>query len=316
MFGICADKPAKLSKFLKVRCMCPDEWGKLRVVCPVEICYKKEGNRTKGGTVPMHLLFSVNRGFLHLFASCIRSIVNHGGEDHYEAYLLHSDLKSADQDRVRQAAGETVTCHFVPVDPTLFDGFPETKRYPRQIYYRLAAPLLLPGHLDRVLYLDVDTAVINPLRELYDTDLGENYFAACTHVRKFLTKVNRARLGVEEEVPYVNTGVLLMNLPVLRENLRLEDIRACANAKKHAFLLPDQDILTALYGTKICLVDAMRYNLSDRILDFYNADPRHGTRDLDWVRENTVIVHYCGRNKPWKDSYAGELGVFYQEVQG
>lgn len=261
----------------------------------------------------MNLLFAINRRFVNLFASCIRSIVKNGGEDHYEAYVLHSDLKSADQDRVRQAAGETVSCHFVPVDPTLFDGFPETRRYPRQIYYRLAAPLLLPGDLDRVLYLDVDTVVINPLRTLYDTDLGENYFAACTHVRKFLTKVNQARLGVEEEVPYVNTGVLLMNLPALRENLRLSDIRDYANAKKHAFLLPDQDILTALYGTKITLVDAMRYNLSDRILDVYNADPRNEERDLDWVRENTAIIHYCGRNKPWKDSYAGKLGVFCRE---
>lgn len=135
-------------------------------------------------------------------------------------------------------------------------------------------------------------------------------------MRKFLTKVNQARLGVEEEVPYVNTGILLMNLPPLREKLRLSDIRDYANAKKHAFILPDQDILTALYGTKIKLVDTMRYNLSDRILDFYNADPRNEERDLDWVRKNAVIIHYCGKNKPWKDSYAGELGVFYQGTRG
>lgn len=264
----------------------------------------------------MNLLFAINRGFVNLFASCIHSIVKNGGADQYDAYILHSDLKSADQDQVRQVAGEAVACHFVPVDPTLFDGFPETKRYPRQIYYRLAAPLLLPKDLERVLYLDVDTVVINPLGDLYHADLQENYFAACTHVRKFLTKVNQARLGVEEEVPYVNTGVLLMNLPALREKLRLSDIRDYANAKKHAFILPDQDILTALYGTKIKLVDTMRYNLSDRILDFYNADPRNEERDLDWVRENAVIIHYCGKNKPWKDSYAGELGVFYQGTRG
>ena len=118
----------------------------------------------------MNLLFAINQRVLPQFSSCIRSIVKNGGEDRYEAYILHSDLKAPQQETVRQAAGERVTCHFVPVDPTLFDGFPETKRYPRQIYYRLAAPLLLPHTLDRVLYLDVDLVVINPLGELYHMD--------------------------------------------------------------------------------------------------------------------------------------------------
>ena len=85
----------------------------------------------------MNLLFAINQRVLPQFSSSIRSIVKNGGEDRYEAYILHSDLKAPQQETVRQAAGERVTCHFVPVDPTLFDGFPETKRYPRQIYYRL-----------------------------------------------------------------------------------------------------------------------------------------------------------------------------------
>ncbi len=38
-----------------------------------------------------------------------------------------------------------------------------------------------------------------------------------------------------------------------------------------------------------------------------------GRPDLAWVRQNTVLIHYCGRNKPWKPRYIGELGVFYDE---
>ena len=37
---------------------------------------------------------------------------------------------------------------------------------------------------------------------------------------------------------------------------------------------------------------------------------------LDWVRENGAIIHYCGRNKPWKDTYVGSLGRFYHECKG
>lgn len=36
--------------------------------------------------------------------------------------------------------------------------------------------------------------------------------------------------------------------------------------------------------------------------------------DMDWVRKNSVIIHYCGRNKPWKSNYVGQLGRFYLET--
>ncbi len=29
----------------------------------------------------------------------------------------------------------------------------------------------------------------------------------------------------------------------------------------------------------------------------------------------SVIIHYCGRNKPWKENYVGQLDVFYKEAE-
>lgn len=78
-------------------------------------------------------------------------------------------------------------------------------------------------------------------------------------------------------------------------------------------MLPDQDILTALYGDRVKLLDTMIYNLSDRTLNLYNADPTNEKRDLAWVRENSVVIHYFGRNKPWKENYRGILDIFYYE---
>jgi lipopolysaccharide biosynthesis glycosyltransferase len=260
------------------------------------------------------LLFAIDWNFTDQLLTCMRSILRSGGGSRYTAYILHSDLDQRRQDVIRQSLGPRVTCRFVAVDAQLFAGFPETKRYPKQIYYRLAAPLMLPQDLDRILYLDVDTIILNSLEELYETDFQGAYYVACTHTRGMLSKLNQARLGVKKDVPYVNTGVMLLNLPALRANLSLRDIRDYAQEKAHSFILPDQDILTALYGDKVKLVDTMRYNLSDRILGFYNADPKNRRVDVDWVRENTAIVHYCGKNKPWKEGYVGSLGVFYEEI--
>ena len=261
----------------------------------------------------MNLLFCINPKFRPLLCQCLRSIVKNGGEERYDAYILHSDLTAADMDAVR-AVSDRVSCRFLSVDAGNFDGFPESSRYPRQIYYRLAAPLLLPEELDRILYLDVDTLVINPLKELYTMDFQGNYYIACTHIREALTKLNDRRLNVPDGSPYVNTGVMVLNLPALRENLTMDEIRRTALQKIDSFGLPDQDLLTVLHGDKILLADTQKYNLSDRILNIYNANPKNPRHNLDWVRENTVVIHYCGKNRPWKPHYIGQLGVFYEET--
>ena len=262
----------------------------------------------------MNLLFSINPRALPLLLSCMKSIAISGGETHYDAYILHSSLTQADCQRITAAAPPCFACRFIAVPEALFESFPETRRYPREIYYRIAAPLLLPGDIGRILYLDVDTVVINPLRSLYDMDFQGAYYIACTHAGRILTKVNQLRLKTERTTPYINTGVMLLNLPPLRRALRLSDVRSYVGMKRHALLLPDQDILTALYGGHIRQADPLLYNLSNTLLLNYSADPRNPRIDLDWIRQHTVIIHYCGRNKPWREHYVGTLGVFYQEL--
>lgn len=112
-----------------------------------------------------------------------------------------------------------------------------------------------------------------------------------------------------------NTGVIMMELDGLRREIDLGAIRQYAAEHFDALLLPDQDILTALYGSRVKVIDSQLYNLSDRILAFYNANPAHPRHSLDWVRQHTVIIHYCGRNKPWKPGYVGVLDVFYRELK-
>lgn len=263
----------------------------------------------------MNLLFSIDRNCTDLLLHSMYSIAANGGYDRYDAYILHSDLQPEVQKKIQLLAPNAFHCTFVPVPEELFCGFPETKRYPKQIYYRLAAAVLLPQSLERILYLDVDTIVLHSLKELYESDFSGMVFQACTHTNKFLARVNQVRLDVEKHVPYSNTGVLMMHLPSMRSEVSIDAIRDYAVRNKLSLILPDQDILTALYGHRVKCLDALRYNLSDRDILWHNADPSKQKIDLDWVRANTVIVHYYGRNKPWKENYRGILGVFYKETE-
>lgn len=73
---------------------------------------------------------------------------------------------------------------------------------------------------------------------------------------------------------------MMMNLGRLRKELNMEAIRVYVREHAPALFLPDQDILTALYGRRVKLLDSMVYNLSDRLLSTYNADPRNEKRGL------------------------------------
>ena len=263
----------------------------------------------------MNLLFSIDGKSVPLLFTCVHSIIKNGGYKNYSAFVLHSDLSEQSIFEI-QRYFETIEWHFIHVPAEMFKGFPTVKRYPEQIYYRLAAPVLLPKEIDKVLYLDVDTIVINPLNELVEQGFEENLYIACTNTKYALTKFNQLRLGipVEKDVPYVNTGVLLMNLRELRKCFRLNDLREFMEKKKELLWLPDQDILTALYGEKVKIIDQIRFNLSDRTLALYNIKNLDHMIDLDWVSNNVIIIHYFGKNKPWKEDYKGVLGQFYYEI--
>jgi len=262
----------------------------------------------------MNLLFCINTQFVWLWKRCMQSILLHGGAERYQVFILHSDLSKWDMKDMTSFLGKNGTIYFISVPPKLFEGFPESERYPRQIYYRIAAPLLLPKELDRILYLDVDLVVINSLLPFYNTDFEEANIVACSHSQKWLDRVNQLRLGIEKDVPYINSGVMLLNLKQPVDPNLMKKVWEYATKYKNRLVLPDQDIITALAGDMVKLANTMKYNLNDRMLTAYNLNPAHEKLDLEWVRENTVIIHYFGKNKPWKPNYHGCLDVFYREI--
>lgn len=264
----------------------------------------------------MNLLFSINKKCISLLQTCMWSVWKNGGAKEYNVYVFYRDLNEKDRELIEYSLPEDIQWNFIDVPQEMFADFVTTKRYPQEIYYRLAAPYLLPVELDRILYMDVDTIVLNSLQSLYETDFEGNWFMGCTNTKVVLQKMNQARLGmdIQKDIPYINTGVLMMNLPLLRENIDMKDISDFAKRKRKALLFPDQDILTALYGEHVKLISKLKYNLSDRTLFFYNAEPKNMGIDECWVKENTSIIHYFGKNKPWNKNYTGRLGGFYRDI--
>ena len=71
-------------------------------------------------------------------------------------------------------------------------------------------------------------------------------------------------------------------------------------------------MISSLYGRRILPLDPYRYNMTERL--YALRTPAEWGVNLEWIRENTVIIHYCGRNKPWKKHYVGKLDFFYLDA--
>jgi len=260
----------------------------------------------------INILVTLDANYLTYLNVMLASLLAHNPDSSFDVYLLHSSICEEDVTETRKILGQRNRLILIDAGNVGVENAPTSSRYPYEIYYRIFAAKYLPENLDRILYLDPDIIVNGSIRELYELEMDNHFFAAASHIGKALRAVNGIRLNMEEDAPYINSGVMLMNLEVLRWEQNYEDVFEFIEKRKKLLMLPDQDIISSLYGSRILALDPYRYNMTERLYRMHSPFDRSMT--LDWVRDNAVIIHYCGRNKPWKENYAGSLNVFYQEA--
>ncbi len=255
----------------------------------------------------MNVLVTINKKYLTQLKTMINSLVSNNGNN-INLYVVANDIESNElEDAFKKY---NININLIKYKDDILDNAPTSNRYPSVIYYRLLAPKYLPNNLERILYLDPDIIVLKDLSELYTTDFEDMYFVGSSNVRNGLRKFNEIKNRAPKDSPYLNTGVLLLNLKELRNVISSEKIYDYISKYKRCLCLPDQDILQGLYGDRVKLVSNIKYNLSDRAINLYNM--RHDDKiDNKWVEENCSIIHYYGRNKPWKDKYKGILKQYY-----
>ncbi len=104
---------------------------------------------------------------------------------------------------------------------------------------RAALAYLLPQH-DKVLSLDIDTIAVQDISDLWDIDLKNNYFAACTEPERC---IGGKYHNEGDPRLYYNIGVTMYNLKELRKGKAMEVIELLNN-KRYTFV--EQDCMNIL----------------------------------------------------------------------
>ena len=260
----------------------------------------------------LEIVVTCDEGYLGPLRIMLLSLRANNRAENIRVWILHRGIPQVVLESLAVFCGR-IKIDLAPrmVDQALFAHARSSERYPQEMYYRMVAPHVIDADIDRALYLDPDILIINPLTPLFDIELGDCVFAAASHTDAVhpATALNNVRLNTNEL--YFNTGVILMGMRRAKALIDPDEIFAIAREHERKLLFPDQDIFNALYGECTLPVPDQVWNYDARKYPD-NIIRTGGEATLDWVMNNTAILHFCGRDKPWAPKYRGQFAALYK----
>lgn len=251
------------------------------------------------------IILASDKNYAPFMQIAILSILKNGSQNtFYDFYLMVSDDFTSENKRLINELKKEYKCNIQFLD--MKDTF---KNIPSQIshittptYYRLLAASLLPKEYSKCLYLDTDVLVCKDLQELYNTDLSDAYFAGVPAIAYHLdAEIHKKRLNLPDINTYINAGVLVMNLELIREN-DFENKFLSLLEKRYSGM--DQDIINVACHKKIKLLD-FKYNVMTKCENNLEIlKPFFEKEKLDNSINYPVIIHYCDKKKPWTNPHS------------
>jgi lipopolysaccharide biosynthesis glycosyltransferase len=227
---------------------------------------------------------------IEMFALFITNYQN----QNIKVYLLSDELLYEDLERFDNVCALFNNCtyeYFNVLDlynNYIPSGINVNSRFTKYALYRLFLPMLTD--VDKILYIDTDAIVIDDIHEFYNLDFENNLMFGCEDTG--IQPNYKTQIGMSEENPYINSGVCLMNLKVIRDSKLYEWWINTANTKW--FLGLDQDILNISCEGRIGIVHP-QWNTC------ISTDLEHG--------EPIKLMHFTG-NKPWNDKTVPNYNIW------
>ena len=260
----------------------------------------------------VNIVFTTDVNYKNYLKTTIRSAVANKNEDSvYNINILCVDLSEIDCNAYKKFENKNVNINLVPVK---LDSIKDVGNY--EIEYRVTRadlfkffmPDLFPD-LDKILYIDVDTAIVKDLTELYNTDLKDKFIAVVNKpIKDYKTILFRGKF-YQKKVRKYNCGVILYNLNLWRKYGISEKLVHEKNIDEERELMTQnifnkvlsQDKIVKLapvYNVMIQWNDAM-FKRYFSVFAYFPYCVMHSCR-FENLLDNAVIIHYLDREKAWE----------------
>ena len=252
---------------------------------------------------PISIAFASDNNYAQHMAVSIASLLKNALEGFpIDIYILHENLSEAHIEKLSQlnALRPETRIYFLRISLDDFKGFPlHTGLHSIATYFRLKLPSLLPK-VERILYLDSDIVVCGNISDIWlNYSCGSKLLGAIEEPKSLNAK-RLGALGMNEDSPYFNGGILDMNLQKMRDTQFESRSIDYISRYKDVIRYQDQDVLNALAeGDWRAL--PLRFNSFFFVLEgIYKNDFRiYTAADIQQARQNPFIIHFNQRPKPW-----------------
>lgn len=257
----------------------------------------------------MNVAVTINDTYFYPLYIMLNTLFAHNKDSKIHVFLIHSRVSEKYRKKLdnlcKQNGGKFTEVYVLEEE---FSEAPSFSYFTKEMYYRILVAKLLPENLDRVLYLDPDMVVNDSLKEFYEMPLDNCFFAG---IRDRLQDDKKSpywkELGFSGKSHYVNSGVLLCNLQLLRKEQNIQDVFQMLSERGERLKFPDQDLINVLYEGRI-----------KRAADRYNLNPNHlywweylGYNFAPFLLKKPAILHYMGKEKPWHAGYNMGMYQYY-----
>lgn len=208
---------------------------------------------------------------------------------------------------------------FVPItdntDDFIMSDEAGLKHISNATYFRFFLPDILKQE-QKCIYLDADTVVTGDIAKLYCQDIDDCYIAGVLNwfPSDLVEESNRKRaeeLGIESLSLYVNAGVLLLNLDLMRQHSLAE--RLIKEAQNRQYKYNDQDILNKICYPKIKLIGLRNNVLTPYLTNIRTTSKIFCSANIEEEVAQAIVVHYASREKPWVSQCYTMAGAWWEE---
>ena len=270
----------------------------------------------------MNVVYASNDGYARHLGTSLYSLLDRNRDfAEISVYVLTLGLSEENQGKLREIAehfGRRLI--FLNLDDLLERiGYEvDTGGFDISVMLRLFMGDMLPESVERVLYLDCDTVVLQSLKHLWKEELEGKIVGAVMEPTIYQAVKESIDLG--EDDPYYNSGVLLVDLKQWREQEIQKKLLGFWKSKGGKLFASDQDVINGTLKGQIHTL-MPRYNFFTNYRYFSYRELTHlgktykavTPRELQIAKRHPSIIHYMGDERPWIGGNHNYYGKWYRK---
>lgn len=273
-----------------------------------------------GGTT-VNILYTTDNKFIPKVCASMCSVFENNPDAEYiHIYIFGLNITEENAQSLQafaQTYGQKLTLIALNAIETYYDFSFSTNGWHPIVLARLLVSRLLPDSVKRIIYLDGDTIVRGSLKRMWETDMGGKPLGGC--FEPTYDKKRRMALGMEN-LPYINAGVLLMDISAYRTQGTGETIIDFYRHHAGQLFANDQDAINGALRNQIFVLPLI-YNYCNTYHFYPYRTLKKLSAPVEFINKETyqhqcanpVIIHYLGEQRPWRRGNGHEYQAEYEK---